>query len=137
MDNPYTKSEGALMFRTTLFALAAAAVAVAIVASAEARSSSTRLIGTVGPGYKITLKKGTAKVKTLKAGKYTFVITDKASIHDFTIEREKGGPKIEKTLTGTSFQGKKTVTVTLKKGSWKFYCSIHEPQMFGFFKVTS
>jgi hypothetical protein len=29
------------------------------------------------------------------------------------------------------------VTVTLKKGSWKFYCSIHEPQMFGFFKVTS
>ncbi|MGZ4401567.1 MAG: hypothetical protein ACXVRZ_17175 [Gaiellaceae bacterium] len=125
------------MFRTTLFALAAAAVAVAIVASAEARSSSTRLIGTVGPGYTITLKKGTAKVKTLKAGKYTFVITDKASIHDFTIEREKGGPKIEKTLTGTSFQGKKTVTVTLKKGSWKFYCSIHEPQMFGFFKVTS
>ena len=125
------------MFRTTLFALAAAAVAVAIVASAEARSSSTRLIGTVGPGYTITLKKGTTKVKTLKAGKYTFVITDKASVHDFTIEREKGGPKIEKTLTGTTFQGKKTVTVTLKKGSWKFYCSIHEPQMFGFFKVTS
>jgi plastocyanin len=125
------------MFRRTLFALAAAAVAVAIVASADARSSSTRLIGTVGPGYTITLKKGTAKVKTLKAGKYTFVITDKASIHNFTIEREKGGPKIEKTLTGTSFQGKKTVTVTLKKGSWKYYCSIHEPQMFGFFKVTS
>jgi plastocyanin len=125
------------MFRGTLFALAAAAVAVAIVASAEARSSSTRLIGTVGPGYTITLKKGTAKVKTLKAGKYTFVITDKASIHNFTIEREKGGPKIEKTLTSTSFQGKKTVTVTLKTGSWKFYCSIHEPQMFGFFKVTS
>jgi plastocyanin len=137
MDSPYTKSEGAPMFRTTLFALAAAAVAVAIVASAEARSSSTRLIGTVGPGYTISLKKGTAKVKTLKAGKYTFVVTDKASIHNFTIEREKGGPKIEKTLTGTSFQGKKTVTVTLKKGSWKFYCSIHEPQMFGFFKVTS
>jgi hypothetical protein len=102
-----------------------------------AQASTPKLIGTVGPGYTITLKKGTAKVKTLKAGKYTFVITDKASIHNFTIEREKGGPKIEKTLTGTSFQGKKTVTVTLKKGSWKFYCSIHEPQMFGFFKVTS
>jgi hypothetical protein len=102
-----------------------------------AQASTPKLIGTVGPGYTITLKKGTAKVKTLKAGKYTFVITDKASIHNFTIEREKGGPKIEKTLSGTSFQGKKTVTVTLKKGSWKFYCSIHEPQMFGFFKVTS
>jgi plastocyanin len=137
MDIPYTKSEGALMFRTALFALAAAADAVAIVASAEAMSSSTRLIGTVGPGYTISLKKGTAKVKTLKAGRYTFVITDKSSIHNFTIEREKGGPKIEKELTDTSFRGKKTVTVTLKKGSWKFYCSIHEPQMFGFFKVTS
>lgn len=102
-----------------------------------AQASTPKLIGTVGPGYTITLKKGTAKVKTLKAGKYTFVVTDKASIHNFTIEREKGGPKIEKTLTGTSFQGKKTVTVTLKKGSWKFYCSIHEPQMFGFFKVMS
>jgi hypothetical protein len=102
-----------------------------------AQASTPKLIGTVGPGYTITLKKGTAKVKTLKAGRYTFVVTDKASIHNFTIEREKGGPKIEKTLTGTSFQGKKTVTVTLKKGSWKFYCSIHEPQMFGFFKVTS
>ena len=102
-----------------------------------AQASTPKLIGTVGPGFTITLKNGTAKVKTLKAGKYTFVITDKASIHNFTIEREKGGPKIEKVLTATSFQGKKTVTVTLKTGSWKYYCSIHEPQMFGFFKVTS
>jgi plastocyanin len=66
-----------------------------------------------------------------------FVISDKSSIHNFTIERQKGGPKIEKVLTATSFQGTKTVTFTLKKGSWKYYCSIHEPQMFGYFKVTS
>jgi plastocyanin len=137
MDVHTPQARGLFMFRGTLFALAAAAVAVAIVASAEARSSSTRLVGTVGPGYTITLKKGATKVKTLKAGTYTFVITDKASIHNFKIEREKGGPKIEKMLTGTSFQGKKTVTMTLKTGSWKYYCSIHESQMFGFFKVTS
>ena len=123
------------MKRITLVLLATGLAAAMFLVSAEA--STPKLIGTVGPGFTITLKKGAAKVKTLKAGKYTFVITDKASIHDFTIEREKGGPKIEKTLTGTSFQGKKTVTVTLKTGSWKFYCSIHEPQMFGFFKVTS
>jgi len=123
------------MKRITLVLLATGLAAAMFLVSAEA--STPKLIGTVGPGFTITLKKGAAKVKTLKAGKYTFVITDKASIHDFTIEREKGGPKIEKTLTGTSFQGKKTVTVTLKPGSWKFYCSIHEPQMFGFFKVTS
>jgi plastocyanin len=123
------------MKRIALVLLATGLAAAMFLVSAEA--STPKLIGTVGPGFTITLKKGAAKVKTLKAGKYTFVITDKASIHDFTIEREKGGPKIEKTLTGTSFQGKKTVTVTLKKGNWKFYCSIHEPQMFGFFKVTS
>jgi hypothetical protein len=123
------------MKRIALLLLAPGLAAAVFLVPAQA--STPKLIGTVGPGYTITLKKGTAKVKTLKAGKYTFVITDKASIHNFTIEREKGGPKIEKTLTGTSFQGKKTVTVTLKKGSWKFYCSIHEPQMFGFFKVTS
>ena len=49
----------------------------------------------------------------------------------------KGGPKIEKTLTGTMFTGKKTVAMTLKKGTWKYYCSNHESEMFGFFKVTS
>ena len=123
------------MKRIALLLLAPGLAAAVFLVPAQA--STPKLVGTVGPGFTITLKKGTAKVKTLKAGKYTFVITDKASIHNFTLEREKGGPKIEKTLTGTSFQGKKTVTVTLKKGSWKFYCSIHEPQMFGFFKVTS
>lgn len=123
------------MKRIALVLLATGLAAAMFLVAAQA--STPKLIGTVGPGYTITLKKGTAKVKTLKAGKYTFVIADKSSIHNFTIEREKGGPKIEKELTDTSFQGKKTVTVTLKKGSWKFYCSIHEPQMFGFFKVTS
>jgi len=123
------------MKRIALLLLAPGLAAAVFLVPAQA--STPKLIGTVGPGYTITLKQGTAKVKTLKAGKYVFVITDKASIHNFTIEREKGGPKIEKTLTGTSFQGKKTVAVTLKRGSWKYYCSIHESQMFGFFKVTS
>jgi plastocyanin len=103
----------------------------------SAQASTPKLTGTVGPGYTISLKKGTAKVKTLKAGKYTFVITDKSSIHNFTIERVKGGSKIEKALTGTAFQGKKTVTVTLKTGSWKYFCTVHPSQIFGFFKVTS
>ena len=123
------------MKRIALVLLAVGLAAAAFLVSAQA--STPKLTGTVGPGYTVTLKQGAAKVKTLKAGKYTFVITDKAAIHNFKIEREKGGPKIEKVLTDTSFQGKKTVTVTLKTGSWKYYCSIHEPQMFGFFNVTS
>ncbi len=104
--------------------------------TAFARSSSApKLKGVVGPGFTISLKKGGKKVKQLKAGRYTFVITDKSSMHDFTLEQEKGG-KFEKHLTKVPFTGTMTKTVTLKKGKWKYYCSAHEPEMFGFFKVT-
>ena len=123
------------MKRLMISMLAVGLAATAFLVSAQA--STPKLVGKVGPDFSITLKKGTTKVKTLKAGKYLFVISDKASIHNFTIEREKGGPKIEKTLTGTMFTGKKTVAMTLKKGTWKYYCSNHESEMFGFFKVTS
>lgn len=123
------------MKRVTIAILAVGLATTAFLVSAQA--STPKLIGQVGPDFSITLKKGTTKVKTLKAGKYMFVISDKAMFHNFTIEREKGGPKIEKTLTGTVFTGKKTVAVTLKKGTWKYYCSVHESSIFGFFKVTS
>ena len=119
-----------------LVATAATIALLGVLAIPAALAATPTLVGTDGPGFTITLTKGGKKVSKLKAGTYVFKIADKSSIHNFTIEREKGG-KIEKELTDTSFQGKKTVTVTLKKGSWKFYCSSHESQMFGFFKVTS
>ena len=74
------------------------------------------------------------KVKTLKAGRYTFVVTDKATIHSFVLERQTGG-KFEKAITTLPFKGTKTVTVTLGKGKWKYYCKAHESTMFGFFTV--
>ncbi len=100
------------------------------------KSEAAKLNGTVGPGFSISLKdaKGHA-VKTLRAGTYTFAISDKASIHDFTLEQEKGG-KFEKHLTSVPFTGSKTVTVTLKKGKYKYYCSAHEATIFAFFAVT-
>ena len=123
------------MLRATVSLLVAASIAAAVFLVPASAMSTPKLVGTVGPGYTIVLKKGTTKVKTLKAGKYTFVVTDKSPIHNFTLERETG-TKIEKVLTGTGFQGKKTATVVLKPGKWKYYCSIHESQIFGFFKVT-
>ncbi len=124
------------MIRITGLLLTAGVLAAALFLGPASAMTTPKLVGTVGPGYTITLKKGTKKVTTLKAGKYTFVITDKAAIHNFTLERQTGG-KFEKVLTGTSFNGKKTVTVALKTGKWKYYCSVHESLMFGFFKVTS
>ena len=126
------------MPRKPLIALAALAVTALVVAGAAfSRTTSTpTLKGVVGPGYSIKLTKGGKRVKSLKAGKYKFVISDKSSIHNFTVEREHpSSPKIEKHLTATSFMGSKTVVMTLKPGSWSFYCSNHEAQMHGDFTV--
>jgi len=111
--------------------------ALAFAASAFSRSSSTpTLKGVVGPGFTISLKKGGKKVKTLKAGKYKFVISDKSTFHNFTVEREHPSkPKLEKHITSTPFTGSKTLVMTLKPGSWRYYCSVHEMQMHHDFKV--
>jgi plastocyanin len=123
------------MQRRLLVAAAGLSTALLLASAALSQNSATpKLTGTVGPGYTIKLKKGSTKVSSLKAGKYAFAIADKSSIHNFTLEQEKGG-KFEKRLTGTSFTGNKSMTVTLKKGKWKYYCSVHEDMMFGFFTV--
>ena len=112
--------------------------ALAAAGAAFSRSSSTpTLKGVVGPGFTISLKKGGKKVKTLKAGKYKIVISDKSDFHNFTLEREKPSkPKLEKHITTTAFTGSKTLVWTLKPGSWRAYCSIHEAQMHQDFKVV-
>jgi len=116
--------------------LVAAALAVAGAAFSSGTSTPT-LKGVVGPGYSVSLTKSGKKVKTLRAGKYKVVVSDKSDFHNFTVEREKPSkPKVEKTLTGTGFTGSKTVVMTLKPGSWRFYCSVHESQMHQDFKVT-
>ena len=126
------------MPRKPLGVLAVLALAILVLAGAAFSRSVTRptLKGVVGPGYSIKLTRNGAKVTSLKAGYYRFVIADKSSFHNFTIEREKP-VKIEKHLTTTAFTGTtKAVVVNLKPGKWKYYGSVHESQMFGFFKVT-
>jgi plastocyanin len=123
------------MPRRLVVAMAGVATALAISGAALSEGTSIpKLKATVGPGYTIKLTRNGAKVNSLKAGKYTFAIADKSSIHNFTLEQEKGG-RFEKHLTGTAFTGSKTVTVTLRRGRWKYYCSVHESTMFGFFAV--
>jgi hypothetical protein len=109
--------------RTRLVVLAVIAALGAGGAVAYAMSIP-RLKGTVGPGFTISLKSAAGKkVKSLShAGKYTFVVADKSSIHNFTV---KGPGVSNKTITGTGFVGTKTVTLTLKKGTYTYYCTIH------------
>jgi hypothetical protein len=107
-------------------------LALGVLAGAPAQAAPPTLVGTVGPSYTIKLTKGGKKVTTLKAGTYTFVIRDRARIHDFELQWQSAGPK---KLTSVAFVGTKKVTMTLKKGRWKFYCAPHEDMMFGFFTV--
>jgi hypothetical protein len=125
------------MPRKSLLAVAVVLTAALVAAGAAFSHSATvpTLKGVVGPGYTIKLTRGGKPVKSLKAGKYRFVIADKSSFHNFTVEREKP-VKIEKHLTSTPFTGTKGVIVNLKPGKWKFYCSVHESRMFGFFKAS-
>jgi len=114
--------------------LAAAAAALALAGpAASAPAAPAKLLGTVGPGFVITLKDAKGKpVKTLKAGRYTFVIKDKSAIHNFHLS----GPGLNRVFTSVPFQGTKTFTLTLKKGKYSFVCDPHNTSMHGAFKVV-
>ena len=112
---------------------AALVAALCLPLSAPAGTSATRLTGTTGPGFTITLKKAGRKVTTLKPGSYTFVVSDRSPAHDFWIV----GPGVRaKQITGLAFTGSRTKTLTLRKGRYEFYCKPHRSMgMRGFFTV--
>ena len=114
----------------TALAVLVISVSLLVASAAFGSSSATTLKGTVGPGFTISLKKAGKKVKSLKAGTYTFKIADKSDIHDFALK----GP-VKKSLTGVSFTGNKTVKIKLKKGKYTYYCQPHASTMHGSFTV--
>ena len=120
------------MFRTSLIALSAAVVATAMVLIGAASAAPKTVKGTVGPGFSISLTSGGKKVSSLKPGAYKFEIADKSSAHDFHLI----GPGVNRVITGVSFVGKKSLTVTLKKGTYRFVCDPHASSMKGSFRVA-
>jgi hypothetical protein len=96
------------------------ALAIAGLASG---SGPTKLLGTVGPGFTISLKSPAGKKLTaLKRGKYLVVVRDLSSIHNFTV---KGPGVANHTITGTAFTGTKTAILTLRAGKYTLYCTVH------------
>jgi plastocyanin len=110
-------------------------VVTIVVGSASAAPTARIVNGTVGPGYTIKLTMNGKRVKSLPAGRYTFRVVDRSPIHNFVLERSHGG-RFEKTITSVGFTGTKSVTVTLTKGEWEFYCAPHESTMHGDLTVT-
>jgi plastocyanin len=120
------------MFRLSLIGLSTAVVLTAAILIGAASAAPPTVKGTVGPGFTISLKSGGKKVSKLKPGSYKFEITDRSTIHDFHLI----GPGVNKTITGVSYVGKKTISVTLKKGTYRFVCDPHSSAMKGSFKVA-
>jgi hypothetical protein len=76
------------------------------------------LLGSVSSSGKLTLSSSGKSVATLKAGEYTFKLTDKSKKAGFNLQAVKQSAK---SLTGISYVGSKSVKVDLKAGQWIFY----------------
>jgi len=122
-----------LMSRILGVGTAVAVVALSLLIAGTASAASKTVVGTVGPGFTISLTLEGKKVTKLKAGvPYRFVIKDRSSIHDFHIT----GPGVSKVITGVGFTGTKSAVLKLKKGAHRFVCDPHAASMQGSFTVS-
>jgi len=111
-----------------------AALAVAVLAAfavlglaSIAGAEGPKLLGSVGPGFVISLKDAAGnRVTNLQAGPYELEIDDLGEEHDFHIT----GPGVDES-TDVSFTGKKTVQLSLLDGTYKFFCDPHALSMRG------
>ena len=112
--------------------LLGALVAVALVFSVTAQAAPQKLVGTVGPGFSISLKTATGKrVTGLTRGTYTLTVKDRSDEHNFFVS----GPGLKKSVTGVDFVGTKTVTLRLASGKYAFVCTPHSDDMRGAISV--
>jgi hypothetical protein len=118
------------------FSLVVVAVSGSLFAAGSTNAASqkaTKLIGQSGPGYTIKLTTfNFVPVKRLKPGLYTFTIQDRATNHNFHLV----GPGVNKSTPVRYLGTKFWKNVTLKKGTYKYWCDVHKSLMHGSFRVT-
>lgn len=86
------------------------------------------LTGTVA--FRITLKRGSKMVTTLKAGAYRIKVNDNSSTHNFHLR----GPGVDK-KTGLAAKSSTVWSVQLKPGTYTYFCDRHASTIKGVFKV--
>lgn len=121
------------MSRISLGLLSVLVTALALAPTVSATPAAPKVVkGTVGPGFTISLTSGGRKVTSLKAGvSYRFQVTDRSSSHDFHLT----GPGVNKVITGVSFTGTRSVTVRLRRGTYRYVCDPHSTSMKGSFRA--
>ena len=102
-------------------------------AAAGGGASMGELDGEVGPGFTIEVSQNGEDAESVPAGTYTLKVEDKSDQHNFHLI----GPGVDEKVTEVAFQGDKTVTVTLKPGTYTYQCDPHAASgMKGTFTVT-
>ena len=82
---------------------------------APAQAATPKVVGTVGPAFTIKLTSAGKKATKLKAGKYTFVVTDSSKTQNFHLKGRGVNKK-----TSVVGLGRSTWTLDLKKGSYTY-----------------
>jgi hypothetical protein len=111
-------------------ALASAVALTAVIGAGSAGAVST-VSGSVGPGFTISLERKGKKVKTLRPITYKFRIKDRSDSHNFHLR----GPGVNRRITSVDFTGTKSVSIKLRKGTYRYVCDPHADSMKGSFKV--
>ena len=119
------------MLRMSLIFLPVALLATALVVAGSAPAATKTLSGSVGPGFTISLKYKGKKVSKLTPGRYRIRVSDKSDSHNFHIT----GPGVNRRITTVDFQGTKSRTFRLRKGTYRYVCDPHADEMRGSFKV--
>jgi plastocyanin len=116
----------------TRIRLAIIAAIAGLALALPAAAATPSLVGTVGPGFTISLKKGGKKVTRLARGRYTLTVRDMSTIHNFRLR----GPRVNRRVTAVEFVGNTTLTLTLRRGTYRFLCDPHPFDMRGSFTVS-
>jgi plastocyanin len=94
---------------------------------ATAGATAGTLSSSVGPEFDISMNE-----TAVAAGSYTLNVDDQSTSHNFHLSGP-GGVDVKTDVSGT---GKKTFTVTLQNGSYKFVCDAHPSVMHGTLTVN-
>jgi plastocyanin len=122
--------------RTFIAFLTVAALAAPAADTARSTAGVT-LVADVGAhdGFTITLTFTNGKrVRTLRAGTYTFIVHDRSALHNFALGSRTANKRLF--TTGIPFVGTKTYRLHLARGSYAYACSAHFQTMNGAFSVT-
>jgi plastocyanin len=118
--------------RALISVVVLAAAALFLAAGGSARSTQeTKLVGTVGPGFSISLVNAQGgDVTQLDPGTYVIQVKDLSDLHNFHLF----GPGVNET-TGIAAMSDVTWTVTFTDGTYRFVCDAHPTSMIGRFTV--